>query len=108
MAGAYAGAVVAMEIFVKRNEITPMGIGLKPFGAAEYRPAAMLIAEKYAGEPLRYLTGDIPEGHELTGARRALEFVFVAEIKMKFLQRFDNQVIHRKPNGPAPVRIAAE
>ena len=27
---------------------------------------------------------------------------------MKLLKRLDDQIVHRKPDGPSPVRVAAE
>ena len=38
----------------------------------------------------------------------ALDFEIVAQVVVELLQRLDQQIIHRKPDRPAPVRIAAE
>ena len=49
VAGADAGAVVAVEVFVERHEIAPMRVVLKFLRAAENRPAARSHrAERYA------------------------------------------------------------
>ena len=60
VAGADAGAVVAVEVFMERDEVAPMGIVLEFFRAAEDRPAAMLVAQKYARQALRNFAGDCP------------------------------------------------
>src|SRR5258705_9735088 len=39
-----AGAVVAVEVFMEWDQITPMGIFLEFFRAAEDRPAALFVA----------------------------------------------------------------
>ena len=49
MTGADAGTVVAMKIFVERNQVAPVRIVLKLLGAAEDRPPPVLIAGKDAG-----------------------------------------------------------
>ena len=41
-------------------------------------------------------------------AGRTLDLKFIAVVVMKLLQRFDDQEIHREPDGAAPIGIAAE
>ena len=41
-------------------------------------------------------------------AGRALDFEIISVIMVKFLQGFDQQIIDGKPDGAAPIRIAAE
>jgi hypothetical protein len=52
MAGADAGAVVAMEVFVEQQIVAPIRIALEFFGAAEHRPPTALVAEKYPGQAI--------------------------------------------------------
>ncbi len=61
MAGSDAGSVVAVKVFMKGNEIAPVGIGLKLLRAAENRLAAVAAAEKDARESLRDFTSDFPK-----------------------------------------------
>ena len=44
MAGADAGAVVTMEVFLEQQIVPPVGIALKLFGAAENRPPTISVA----------------------------------------------------------------
>src|SRR5436309_3388199 len=43
-----------------------------------------------------------------TRARGALDGESVAEVAVEASQRLDHQVVHRKPDRAAPVRVAAE
>jgi hypothetical protein len=61
VAGADTGAVVAVEVFMKGNEIAPVGVGVKLFRGAEDRSAALFVAQKYTREPLGEIAGDLPE-----------------------------------------------
>ena len=46
MAGAQAGAVVAVEILVEQDVIAEVRIGLEFLSGSESRPAAVLIAQE--------------------------------------------------------------
>lgn len=93
MACTDAGAVVAVKIFVKQDEIAPVIITLEFFRPAEDRPAAGLVAQKNPRQTLRNLPGNIPEIRQLARTRRAFDFIIIAQKEMKFLQRLDEQVI---------------
>ena len=49
VAGADAGAVVAVEIFVEQQTVAPVGIFLEFLGAAEHRPPAGFVAQEDPG-----------------------------------------------------------
>ena len=108
MAGADARAIVAVEVFVKRDEIPPVRIVLKFLRTAENRPAAVFVAEKNPRESLGNFACDLPQIEHFAGACRAFDFVAVAKEVMKLLQRFNEQKIHREPDRPAPIGVAAE
>jgi hypothetical protein len=52
MARADAGAVVTVEILMKGDEVSPVGISLKLLRAAEDRPPSVFVAQKDARESL--------------------------------------------------------
>src|SRR6266446_7522671 len=108
MAGAEAGAVVAMKIFVEKDEVAPVRIALKALGAASYGPATARIAKKNMNEPPGDFRGDLPEIGFGAGIGGALHFEIFAVVVMIFLQGFDQQIINRKPDRPAPVRIPSK
>ena len=89
MAGADTGAVIAMETFVKWDEIAPVRVVLKFLGAAENRSATVFIAQKDICEPLGNVSGGLPEIDHSAGVGGTLDFVLIAVEKMKFLQRLD-------------------
>src|SRR5712692_5351147 len=105
---AQAGTVVPVKIFVKQDKVFPMGIVLKKVDSAGNRAAPVLAANKDVNEAAGDFRGDFPKIRLLGGARRALDFEIFTIVVMKFLQRFNEKIIQRKPNGAAPVRIAAE
>src|SRR5437867_4804776 len=108
MAGADPSPIIAVKIFVEKNEIAPVRIALKEFRVASYGTAAVRIAEKNVNEPPGNFGGYLPEIGLGAAMRGALHFEIFAVVVVKFLQRFHEQIVHRKPDGPAPVRIPAK
>ena len=64
MARADAGAGVAVEILVKRNQPGPERILLEALDLPEHCAAAPPVLEEDPAEPPRQLVGDGGEGHE--------------------------------------------
>src|SRR6266571_855383 len=108
MAGSYSGAGIAVEIFVKQNQVTPVWVGLELFEITEHRSAPSLILEKYVRHATRQFSRYFPQGHHLSRSGWELDFEVVAQVVMKLLKRFNEQVVHREPNGATPVGVAAE
>jgi hypothetical protein len=112
MAGPEALSGVAVEIFVEKNEIAPVGIAVKLWHGSVYAAVnwavALFVPQENSDEATRDFGGHFGKREPVAGARRKLDFEIVAEIVMKLLQRFDEQVVHGKPHGAAPIRIAAE
>src|SRR5712675_1454280 len=77
-------------------------------GSARVWRRAPMLREPDADQPIGKLVRDLFESQELPGARRALHFEIVAIIIVKFLQRFDEEIIEWKPDRATPVRVAAE
>jgi hypothetical protein len=55
VAGTDAGSVIAVEVFIKQNVVSPLGIGLKLLRFSIYRPAARAIAQEDTDQPLAEL-----------------------------------------------------
>src|SRR6266446_1989750 len=108
MASADPGAIVAVKVFVEKDEIAPVRIALKKLGAARHGPAALRIAEKNVNEPPGNFGGYLPKIGFGAGMRGALDFEIFAVVVVKFLERFHEQIVDWKPNGPPPVRISAK
>src|SRR5439155_10560490 len=108
MAGADAGAIVAMKIFVKKNEVLPVRIALKEFQPSCHWAPPVLSPQENMGEPPGNFGGHLPEVAFGGGMRGALHFEVFAVVVMIFLERLDQEIVDRKPDWPAPVRISAE
>src|SRR6267154_2534786 len=108
MAGANPAPIITVEIFVEENEIAPVRIALKKFRAAGYRTAAVRIAKENVNEPPGNFRRHLPEIGFGAGMRGALDFKIFTVVVVEFLQGFHEQIVHGKPDGPAPVGISAK
>jgi hypothetical protein len=59
-------------------------------------------------EPAGNFSRHLPEIGFLRRVRRTLHLEVLAVVVVKFLQRFDEQIVYGKPDGPAPIRVAAK
>src|SRR5437773_10679520 len=100
MAGADSLAGVAVEVFVKGDVVAPARIDLEFFHVAEDGALAVGVAQEDAGEAAGNFCGDFPKVHYLARSGWAFYFEFVAVVVMELLERFDNQVVKRKPDWP--------
>src|SRR4030095_6421360 len=97
-----------MKVFVERNEIAPIGISLKSFRSAENSTSLVVITQENPRQPLRDLTGDFPKRQHLTRTDRTFDFEVFAEVMMKLLERFDHQIVQRKPDRTTPIRVTTK
>src|SRR5437870_5196654 len=108
MTGANASAVVAVEVLVKQEQVAPMRVLLELLCAAVDGTPTLRIAQEKARQPARQFCRHLPEGHLALRAGRKGYGQALAVKVVKFLQRLDQQVVHGKPDGAAPVRVAAK
>jgi len=80
MAGADAGAVVTMKVFIEQQIVPPVGIALKLFGAAENRPPPVFVAQENADQAISDFVRYFEQVHQDSRAGRALDFEVVAVI----------------------------
>src|SRR3954464_11824429 len=106
VAGADAGAVVAMDVFVEQDEIAPVRILLKLCGAAVYRPAAILAPQEDPRKPLAEIFGHFVQRFLLTRPGGTLHTERIAVIKVGLQQSADDQDVDRHPDWAPPVGIA--
>src|SRR5687768_15950899 len=74
VAGAEAGAVVAVEVLVEQDEVAPVRILLEGPAAAVHGTRAVGAAQEDPGEALGQLGRHVPEVQHAAGAGRALHF----------------------------------
>src|SRR5262245_39776228 len=99
-----------MEILMKRNAVAPVRIALKivvvaPDGAA---PAARRVAQEDVRQSSRQVRGDLAEVVPPAGTGRAFHLQVVPVIEVVLVKRANEQIVHRKPDRPTPVRVAAK
>ena len=105
MTGADSGPVVAMEIFVEQNKITPMRILLELVRTTVHGTSAIRPAQKRMRETTGQLRRNIGEMTAPPGTGRILDGKRIAEIVMKLLERFDEQIIHGNQTGPRQLEL---
>src|SRR2546425_3942748 len=108
VAGADTSTIIAMEIFMKEDELPPMRIALEDFDTTGHRAPTILPAQEDTREPPGYFRRDLPQVGFPLRMSRALDLEILAIVVVELLQRLDEQIVHRKPDRPAPVGIAAE
>src|SRR5882724_1924736 len=108
MAGAESRPIVAIKVFVEEDKVFPVRIILKNLKSASNGTAATRIAKENMNEPAGDFSRHLPQIGFLRRMRRALYLEVLAVVMVKLLQRFDEQIVYREPDGPAPIRIAAK
>src|ERR1700751_5871024 len=83
-----------------------MRIGLELLEIPEHRATTILILQEYVRHTVRQFSRYFPKGHRLSGSSWELNLEVVTKIVMKLLKQLDEQVVHREPNGAAPVGVA--
>ena len=108
VAGPEAGSRVAVEVFEKQNIIAPVRVGLKFFARSVNWTAAAGVRGEDVDETVREFHRDFPEREHAARSRRTLDFEAVSRLIVELLQRLDEQKVHRKPHGTAPIGVATE
>src|SRR5213596_3707724 len=108
VARADAGAGVAVEVLVEEDQVAPVGVALELLRPAVDRAPTVPAPEEDPREPSRELGGHLPEVEHPAGARRAGDLHAVAVEMVAALERLDQEIVHREPDRPPPVRVAAE
>src|SRR6266851_7266768 len=108
MACADPCTIIAMEVLVEKDQIAPVRVALKNLAVARDGPTAVRIAQENVGQTPRNLRSYLPQIGLRGRVRGAFDFEILAVIVVKFLEGFDEEIIHRKPDWSAPVRIAAK
>src|SRR5712692_9930178 len=99
-------SAVSVEILMEQEEVAPVRVGLKFLQTAEDRAAAVGAPQEDASQAGRELGGDFPQRLVLSRAGGAFHLQVTAVVVMKFLQRLDQQEIHREPDQPPPDGVA--
>src|SRR5438552_11246632 len=102
-----SGSVVAVKILVEQDMVAPMRVFLElPRAAIERAPAGSIRGEN-ADQPIRDFAGHLGKGDLPAVLAREWHGVCCAVCLGQLVQGFNQQKTGRKPDRPAPVRIAS-
>src|SRR5580658_2189586 len=108
MARTHAAPAVPVKVLVKEKKLAPVGIARIARLLTVARAALVTVHEKERRKAPRQLDGHRRESEPTPGARRAFDAQVGAVEVVVTLERLDEQIVHRKPNGATPIRVAAE
>ena len=100
VAGANAGAVVAMEVLVEQQVVASIGIALKLFGAAKDRAPAGFVTQKDPRQATGDLLRHLEQVHQPARPGRAFDFEVVSVVGEVMHQGADDQRVDRPRIGP--------
>jgi len=89
VAGAEAGSVIPMKIFVEQDAVLPMGILLELACASVNRTAAMLVPQEDPRQAVRNLASDLEQVHLVARSSRALDSEIITVIEVEAEQGGD-------------------
>src|SRR5512135_181221 len=106
MAGPEPGAVVAVEVFVERDVIAPVWVGLEDEVVSEHRPTATtrLVLQEEPDQTAGEFVGNLAQVHPAARPGRQLDPQRRTEVSVVLAQRLDQRVVDWEPDRPAPVR----
>src|SRR5580704_1456181 len=108
MAGSQSMTVVAVKELVEQDQIAPRGIRCVSRVIAVNGTPTMRVGQEDGDQSSLNFPGHFAERFVLPGSRRALDFQRIAIEVVVALERLDQQMIERKPDRSAPIRVAAE
>ena len=108
VAGADAGAVVAVEILVEQDQVAPMRVDVERLGAAIERAPSVGPAPEDGEDSAGNLLSDLEQREQLAGTGRAFDLEALAIVAVQVEECPHDQLIDRHPYRTAPVRVAAE
>src|ERR1700736_5184906 len=107
MAGAEAAVGVGGEGFVKQGGAAPMRIVGEPAKLSLPRTPAAGVGDEYARKAGVELARDFEQCFHLARTRRAFDLEILPIVVMVAFQCLDQKIVEGKPDGAAPVRVAA-
>ncbi|HYX59139.1 MAG TPA: hypothetical protein VE888_09030, partial [Streptosporangiaceae bacterium] len=106
--GTQPGSVVAVEVLVEQDQVTPVRVVLKEPGSAVDGALPVTVPQEGADQAAGQLLGHLEQRHHRPGAGRAFDPQVVAVVPVVLQQGPDQQQVDREPDRPAPVGVAAE
>ena len=108
MTGPQAFATVAVKVLVEQYQVLPIALLGEPRIGPVAGPSAVAVWQKEIDEPPLNLICDFGQRTKLARASWALNLERGSVELIVGPQRFDEQVVDRKPNRSPPIAIATE
>src|SRR6478752_3873875 len=100
--------VVPVKVLVKQDQIPPVWIFLENLGSPGNWSPPIGVSQENPDQAPRNLPRHLPQISLFPRVRRTLHLEILAIVMMELLQRLNQQVVHRHPDRPPPVRIHAD
>src|ERR1700761_4855548 len=108
MRGTETFPCVAMKIFVEGQAVAPGGVPLKEPVLSKGGSSSVIIAQEKPEQSALEFFGHLFKGREPARAGGQFDGKIFPEACMQVPQGFDGEKIQGKPDGSAPIRVAAE
>ena len=105
---ASTAAVVSMEVLKKPEVIAKVWVALQLGVIAKGRAPSIFVLHKDTDQAIRQVVRNFFQCQHISGSGRMFDLKIAAVIVMKASQGFYDQIVHGKPDGPAPVGVSAE
>src|SRR5687768_12390867 len=105
MGCAHPPAAVAVKVFVEKNIIAEVFVGLKQINISEHRPFSVLIFFENIDHSLRQIISDLLERLVVSGSCRVFYLKIVSIVMMKTFKGFNQEKVYGKPNRSTPIGI---
>ena len=99
---------IAMKEFMEQHVVAEGRIFLMKLRRAEHRSPSMRVAQKEAAQAQRQFTRDLSQAQVLPRVGWALHFEVIAVIPVELVEGFDDEIVDRHPNRPAPIGVSTE
>lgn len=106
--GTQPQAGFSVKVLVKEEQVPPVRISLEGAIYLESRAKSLAIPAKDIDKPFRDFIRRLPQSHPLASQGRGRNGEAVREVSMDLLQSPYQKIVQGKPDGSAPVGIAAE
>src|SRR6516225_1411455 len=97
-----------MEVLMEGEQVAPVCVSLEILIQPQNGPASELIATEDSDDPPRDFVCGILKGCKLPRSGGALDLQFGTVVLVQAAKRLDEKIIHRQPDGTAPVGVASE
>ena len=105
MGGAQPGARVTVEVLVEQQQVAPFRVTSESFDCTRERPLAGRVREPDCCHPLGKSGRDVAQPELFAGSRWELDGERAPQAFVPPEQRFDEHVVQREPDRPAPIRV---